>query len=138
MKKLSKDQITQKEALGTKLSEAHARLADVREALSQAIEDFKVDVEPAETAYNDALAEARVFAEEIASDIREAWEDKSETWQESETGQVVDTWASDWEAFAEDAEDSDLASVAFELPELDEPGEDAGEALDALDNEAEG
>jgi hypothetical protein len=67
-------------------------------------------------AYNQALEEAREFAEQFANQMREAYDDMSERWQEGDTGQSVSSWIDEWEG--------------LELDELDDISVDPIEELD--------
>lgn len=66
-------------------------------------------------AYNEALVAAEAFVTAIAEDGRSAFEEKSERWQESDTGQEVDSWVQEWEWLSFDKID-EIGIVEPELP----------------------
>ena len=53
-------------------------------------------------AYNDALRAARDFAEQRAAAWREQHDGRSERWQRSNTGSVVDAFIDEWEDYQPD------------------------------------
>ena len=53
-------------------------------------------------AYNDALRAARDFAEQRAGAWREQHDGRSERWQRSSTGSVVDAFIDEWEYYQPD------------------------------------
>lgn len=125
MKKLTRDQIIDKAAHVKALSDAHDELTAAREKLREEITNLHGAVDAAESAYNSALDSAKEFAAGIASEARDAFDNRSEGWQESEAGQTIGEWISEWEDF--DGEDSCIGE-----PELEEAPEDASETLDGL------
>ncbi|MFP3443222.1 hypothetical protein R0K18_36360, partial [Pantoea sp. SIMBA_133] len=63
-------------------------------------------------AYNEQLEEARGFAEDMVSEIDSYMSDRSERWQDGDTGPAYSDWKSEWENVALD----ELEHV--EVPEL--------------------
>ena|ERR1700760_3674509 len=53
-------------------------------------------------AYNDALQAARNFAEQRAASWREQYDGRSERWQRSNMGSVVDAFIDEWEGYQPD------------------------------------
>lgn len=94
------------------------------EALADMLDSRFQDLCDAVTAYNEAVSEARELAEEIAQRAADEWGEKSEKWQEGERGEAAHEWVDAW------------GCASFE--EVDEPGENAGEALRNLPSEMEG
>lgn len=89
--KLTKAQATEQATLVEQLEQAAATAAD------------------SITAYNEALSNAREFCSDIAETAQEAWNDKSEKWQESDKGQEVQGWIETWqEANLDDVEEPDF------------------------------
>jgi hypothetical protein len=63
-------------------------------------------------AYNDALRAARDFAEQRAAAWREQHDGRSERWQRSNTGSVVDAFIDEWEDYQpDDAEPPELDAI---------------------------
>jgi hypothetical protein len=123
MKKLSKQDIARRDAIIKKLADASSRLAAEHEALSAAVDKFNERID----AYNEQLEEARGFAEDMVSEIDSYMSDRSERWQDGDTGQAYSDWKSEWENVALD----ELEHV--EVPEL--PSTDHGDALDQAPEE---
>lgn len=108
--KLSKQQAAEKAALVTKLQDAE-RVLDEKidefnaavskawsEIVGQALADHKL-----------ALEEAKEFCEDIANDVQNYFDDKSEKWQEGDRGSAVQAMADEW------------SGVDLDQDEMDEP-----------------
>lgn len=74
------------------------------------------------------VTEAESFRDEVASRLREEWDEKSERWQESDRGQEVgdfiDSWESaDFSSFEDDLNEEprfdDMNSIVEELQGMD-------------------
>ena len=108
--KVNKDQLTLRDAL----------TADLRakaDALNAAIATYNKEIEPlsravaeAQAGYNETMERARSLAGQISETAQEAFDAKSERWQDSDTGIQVRSWIEQWEMSLDD--------VDLELPEL--------------------
>ncbi|GAA5666125.1 hypothetical protein Brsp07_04634 [Brucella sp. NBRC 14130] len=123
MKKLSKQDIARRDAIIRKLADAALRLAAEHEALSDAVEKFNGRIDE----YNEQLEEARGFAEDMVSEMDNYMSERSERWQDGDTGQAYSDWKSEWE----NVELDELEHV--EVPEL--PSTDHGDALEQAPEE---
>lgn len=47
--------------------------------------------------FNNVIDDAKTFIEEVASLLEEEYNNKSEKWQESDTGEVFSGWMSEWQ-----------------------------------------
>lgn len=81
-----------------------ARL-DAHNALVTDLNAALVDVDAAHAEYvkaiealNDQLANAREFRDQVVGEIETYIEDKSERWQEGDTGSSWSSWKEEWEA----------------------------------------
>jgi len=83
-----------------KIQAAISKLKDCYDDLSNAI-----------TNYNEALKDAMAECEKVASDFRNEFEDKSESWQDSDRGQEVAEMIGAWEQLDFDRE--------VDLPDID-------------------
>ena len=101
MKKFSKDQIAQRDALSSKLNDAHGELEAKIEALNAALVEKWADVEAATASYNEVITEVNSFQEDIQSEIQSFIDDKSDNWRDGDKGQQYDSWHSALEAFDE-------------------------------------
>jgi hypothetical protein len=73
-----------------------------RERLAADLRSAREQVERIIGAYNDALQAARVFAEQRAAIWREQHDRRSERWQRSNAGSVVDAFIDEWEGYQPD------------------------------------
>lgn len=127
--RLTRAEIKQRDELADKLDEAAEALKSAVEAFNARLEEVTQDVSSALETYNEAVAEARSFMEDVASERQLEWEDKSERWQEGERGQAAQEWISAWES--DPPED-----VEIDVPEgIDEPDLAHAEALRDLPEE---
>jgi hypothetical protein len=123
--KLSRTDAARKRELVDGLRAAQEGLEAAARDFNQAVDAAAGPLEAATNKYNEALAEAREFAEGVASDIESHYDDKSERWQEGERGQAVQEMLGEWQGF--DAEDLDVhRPEEYELPD--------GLAADALES----
>jgi hypothetical protein len=96
--------------------------------IARAVEVLRI----AQHDYNSALSDAEHFVGDFAEDKREEFGEKSEKWQDSDTGSDVSDWLDEWEGVEfneieldlpepmEEIDPSELASQIEDLPE--EPG----------------
>jgi hypothetical protein len=118
------------------LARRRALVADLRErgrALNVAISTFNREIAPlvqhvaeALDSYNESLGRARDLADNIVTAAQEAFDTKSDKWQDSDKGEQVRHWIEQWEMSLDEV-DLDLPAV---LEEID-PEEPAGELEDA-------
>jgi len=89
-----------------------------RDSLAADLRAARELVERTIGAYNEALQAARVFAEQRAATWREQHDRRSERWQRSNAGSVVDAFIDEWEGYQpDDAEPPELDAIdQFELP----------------------
>jgi hypothetical protein len=131
MKKLSKEDEDMHSGLVRELSNA-------RDAVEEAVEAFNANmrreyelVADAAEKYDQAAAAADAFREQVASDIENYYDDKSEGWQEGEAGQQYRLWLEEW---------ADLEVLSLEIdspepldaPEFDEQFGDLPLSVDAI------
>lgn len=112
------------------LEKAAGVVADCHAHLNAALEEAVRPLNDAIRAYNDVVALARAFVDDIADEFRSEYDGKSERWQESDRGQTASAFVEAWQ-------NVDLDEVAkIEIVEPDEP-ELHADALNALPEEAE-
>lgn len=110
--KLTKAQKTSRDEIVSKLREQEERLDEVISEFNAAVEaKWDEIVAPALAKHKEALDEAREFCEQIAGDIQNFYDDKSEKWQEGDRGQAVEDMRSEWE------------SVDLDEPTIEPPSE---------------
>jgi hypothetical protein len=95
-----------------------------RDRLAANLRAAREQVERTIGAYNDALQAARCFAEQRAATWREHHDRRSERWQRSNAGSVVDGFIDEWEGYQPD--------------DAEPPEPDAIDQFEALPNAAGG
>jgi hypothetical protein len=113
--KLSKGQVTERAALAAELRTKGAALNIAIVAINQAIEPLAQPVSQALDAYNGTLDRARILAGGIVEAAQQAFDAKSEKWQDSDKGVQVRSWIEQWEMSLDEV-DLDLPEA---LPEVD-------------------
>lgn len=132
MTKLSKSQLSERDTLTSELRDRRSDLDDAIESFNDKISALYADhVAPALEAYNEAVDAANQWRGDIACSIADYISDRSDKWQESDKGQAVESWRSEFDGELESAE-----LVTPELLELDL--EDAAELIEQLPEECEG
>lgn len=106
--KLTKKEISDREELVSILNEKCDAFEQVQAdaVLGNATAD---DLSTALAAVVVAVSNAETFRDEVATRFRDEYNEKSEKWVESDKGNEVDGFISEWE------------SVSFDEPNLDEP-----------------
>lgn len=94
MKKISKEQEQNRDELLAEYAEATAHLAEIAEKLEGMIDDYN----NAARAINDIVDQMQTVADDIAGEIREYIEERSEKWQESDTGEAYAAWLDQWDS----------------------------------------
>ena len=125
MKSLSKADEARRAAIRDRLVNGEASLADGHADLLVAIGIYNAKINE----YNEALEEARGFVADIVNEIDSYITEKSERWQEGDTGQAFSAWKDEWEAL-------DLEDLEPE-PEPDLPEPTPGQELDDVKSEPE-
>ena len=108
--KLTKTEETQFEKLKTELTEKYGEVETAVKDYNEDTEKLKNAVETALAQYNESLGEFRTFVDGIGSGRRDEFDDKSDTWKESDTGSSADEWVSTWE-------NADLEDVNINFPD---------------------
>lgn len=125
--KMTKAQLKERDGLATQLKELGEALKEKREAANAALGELRTAVEE----YNDRLDAAKTFVDELAEAAQEAYDEKSEKWQEGEKGDAASSWIDELQN-AEIPEELDLV-----VPDdIDEPELDHAETLEGLPEEA--
>lgn len=127
--KLSKAQLQRRDKLIDDLRGARGKLVDVVAVTNAEIQRLVGDdLTPAIEAYNALLEQARAFVDELGTDFRSEFDDKSEGWQEGERGQAADEFIGAFENVSFDdvelpqveeiaIDENDEAVMLEELPE---------------------
>jgi uncharacterized protein YidB (DUF937 family) len=128
--KLSKEEATQLSSLSGQL---HQQQDEIEGALQKVNEEIKELIEreltPLIGTYNDLIGAALTLLEDVASNLRGEFDDKSEGWQAGERGQAIDSWIQEFE---------NVSISALDVPEPEDITlelEDAGDTLAGLPDE---
>ncbi len=109
MKKLSDEQMRERDSLVGKVEEAKQHLQDKLEDFNAEMKRlFRLGPSDACDELNSAIADVRQWAEDIHNETREYFDNKSENWQESPTGEAYSDWSSSFDDAASNCEDVDL------------------------------
>lgn len=127
--RLGKGEIKQQGQLVSNLHESYAKVSDAIATFNEELEKLFHPVEDAINAYNQLVADAGGFASDIASRMRDEFNDKSDNWQSGDTGSAVSEFIDQWEGF--EATEVDMP----EMPSIEDPGSDVADNLDQLPTE---
>lgn len=94
-----------------KLNEQRKAIEAELDAFNDALSAIRGRLEEAVAAYNETVADVRTTFDDIVSEKRSEWEDKSEKWQESYKGQAADLWLSELESFADNIDEATLDDI---------------------------
>lgn len=128
MKRLSKAQEKEHQDRIEAVSVASTALQTAVESFNSLLEAEREKVAAAQELLNEAISDADSFRQEILGEIDDYISDRSEKWQEGDTGQAYSQWKSDWE--------QSLEAVELEMPEpIPDPECSALEILENLSQE---
>jgi hypothetical protein len=111
MIKVSRDQVTERDGLVADLRAKGDQLANAIKQFNTVAAPLIAAVEDALDGYNERLEASREFISNIAETMRSEFDERSERWQDSETGKAADLFIKIWE-------DIDLEDVDIEVPLL--------------------
>ncbi len=124
---LNKKMIDEKNKLHEKLKTAHADLAEAVQKFNLDMEHIWSPVDSAANKYNAVIIEANEFQQTVAGDAQGAFDEKSEKWQESDSGVAAAELILAYE--------EELEEICIDRPdELEEPYSEAAEAFDSKPN----
>lgn len=127
MKTLNNAQTKRREELAAQLHEGMTQLEANYSILVDMINDYNKEVDT----FNGLVEEAREFTTEIAGNMESYINDKSEKWQESDSGTEYGEWRDAWQ----DIELEDLESVEVPTNPTDTSSSGIPDALKALPSE---
>jgi hypothetical protein len=112
--KLIKLDIQERDALAAAYNLASEELKAQIELYNENARILFGEVEAAARALEQARDDAIAWAQSIGADAQEEYRNKTEKWQEGDTGQDAATWANLYEEF-------DIEPVEVEFEEIEEP-----------------
>jgi len=98
MKSLDKTDTKRRLELAEQLTVAENALGAALEAYNRVVADAWSPVQSAIDDYNALVEEANGFKDDVASQIEEYMDARSESWQEGERGQAYAEWRDNWQA----------------------------------------
>jgi hypothetical protein len=127
--RITKAEADRREELVKRLEAQWGVVEDSVREYNEAVQSLREPVENALNLYNEIVQEARGFADDIANEHTDAFDDKSERWQDSETGEAVREWVDEWQNVV-------LEEIAPDWPaDLDITDPENADALGALSSE---
>jgi hypothetical protein len=114
--RLSKRQLRERDALATSLREKATALNAAIAAFNQAIEPLCQPVVEAMHHYNAVLEKARALSNGVTEAAHDAFDAKSERWQERDKGIQIRNWIEQWELSLDDI-DLDIPGPLTEIAE---------------------
>jgi hypothetical protein len=125
MKKLNKAQLAKWEEFKAAISEERDALETEIDAYNALMAETWERVESALLNLNQKIVEAEEWRGEIASEMQDYFDERSERWQEGDAGCAYQDWINEWEA--------ELSEVELDAPEdVEMPDDDAGCILENL------
>lgn len=104
----------------TKLQTAKSKVEEAIAKANNTISAAVAEVNVAVAEYNGVLEDTENFLSDIGSRLREEYDNKSETWQDSERGQSASEFVDMWESLAlEHLEDVEVEEIA--VPDMEHP-----------------
>lgn len=117
--KLTKTDEQALEKLHKEADELKDKLAVEADAANEKIQEAVEHLNGFVRAYNEKVSEIREKIGEIASNFRGEFDDKSESWQEGDRGQEVDSFIQEWEsADATEVDEVEIDPISLEIEDL--------------------
>lgn len=116
MNRLTKERVSERDALASKLTDARADLDKALSDFNTKMQEAFGPVEAAREAYNAVVGEANTYIETVKGDQENHYNDKTEKWQDGEKGQAYSSWM---EAF--DLQISEIDGFEPDPVEYEEP-----------------
>lgn len=119
--KLSKTDVTQKSEMVDAIRTAEKKVKDAinifNEEKQQALDELNGEI----AAFNKVLDEVRDFATSIETTMQSIFDDKSETWQQSDKGQEFEAFLGEWSNFSlEDLPEEEVNDIEIDLSHADD------------------
>lgn len=124
--KLTKEEKATRDKLVVDLHEGWKELEDVRREQENRIQAAIEVLNAALGTYEQVAEAAEAFREEVASRLREEWEEKSEGWQQGDAGEEANSFIEQWEN-ADLTTTMSIGEVAIEVDEGESLSEDLSE-----------
>jgi exonuclease VII small subunit len=130
--KLGKTETAQRDEIATRIEQAREKLDAAVTAFNDAMLAARETLQTEIDEYNVVLADAKAFADDVAQNWENDFEEKSERWQDGETGEAVRAMIEAWQSIDLEAIDIDMPD-----PEISFDAEVHSELLTDLPTEKE-
>lgn len=128
MKKLSAQHLQEKADHVRSLTQAREALETEINSFNTALAQIRAGVETALQVFNDTIEAAREWLEAVKDEAQQAFDERSERWQESDRGQNYQSWI--------EALDPSLEAVEIDFPEdVELSGDDPADMLEQVPDE---
>ena len=111
MKSLTKTHLSERDKIIDRINEAQTELEEKLDEYTEVTSRLQDGIGDALVAYNETLAEARQFIDNIAGEAESVMEDRSEKWQESDAGKAYQEWIDEWRGAVIDDVEIDFPSI---------------------------
>ena len=111
--KLTKDEEKLRFELIDRLNTERAKVENQEKITQNRIQDAVDDLQAFVEGFQKAVEDAKAFCDDVSARLRDEFDDKSDTWKESDKGQEAESFVSTWE----DASFEDVGDV--ETPEYE-------------------
>jgi len=95
--KLNKTEENELQKLKSEVNDAYAELEKTIDDYVEEEKELRSPIEVAAALYNEKLTNLRSFVEEVASDRRNEFDEKSDSWKEGDNASSAEEWISTWE-----------------------------------------
>lgn len=111
MKRLSKQQISERDALVERLRAAGESLNSTVERANEQIRLLGEEVTEELRSYNEIIEEINEWKSSIAQEAREYFDERSDRWQTSEAGDAYNSWIDELDEPLEEAKTDEPESI---------------------------
>ena len=120
MKKLSKPELKQRDEFADALEAALNKVCDLVDDYNARVKQMWQPLEVALSEYNGIVDDAQNFRDGIVEQMQNYIDERSEHWQESDTGIAYVEWKDSWEALSVEPLEIEQPEE-IELPEVEGP-----------------
>lgn len=132
--KLTRAEENRRDMLRDKIADAKMIFDEAMEAELKVIEDALGSINAARTTYNETVAEAYGFLDDIINEREGEFDDMSERWQEGDRGEATQSWIESLQEVRDEL--IDVEEIMIDLPDVTGLPDHA-EILDNLQTEPE-
>lgn len=128
--KITRTQAKQVETVERTMSKAYTKVCSAIDKYNDEVGALYAALETELREYTEAVESAQAIVEEVATELRDKIEARSDAWRESDAGNAAESWVSEWEEFT-------IAEAEADEPTEVEHPEDPHDAFGGLTHEME-